>query len=536
MNTRLQVEHPVTEAITGLDLVEWQLRVAAGEPLPLQAGPAADPRPCDRGAHLRREPGRQLPARHRHAARSTAAAGAPALPARRAVRIDDGVREGDAITPYYDSMIAKLIVLGRHARAGAGAARRGAGADAHRRAAHQRAVPAPRAAQPTRSPQADLDTALIERERAVLFDQRAAGPAAGGRRRRSRTTLLAEAALRRRRPLVAAATAGARMAARCGRFDLEFRGEPHDGRRCATCTTARCTLRVGDAPGRWRSAAFPLGRASTLHARRASAGRSHVYAERRDGARVRAPTARRRSSPIDPLAHAGEAHAEGGRLTAPMPGKVIVLRRQGRRRVSKRPAAGGDGGDEDGAHHRRAARRHGRGTALRAGRPGRPKAASCCALQPDRPGAASSASADAAAVHASHAHHRLPHRQPPRTLDRRPARRAARRRGRGLGAGRAAGRPRRGLGAAAAVARRAAGPARAVQHRRRRRRAAQAAPAAADARGAARRRRHGGADGRVRLPCADPPLPRVRRLRGRGARRRAGASAGRARARTSRSA
>lgn len=104
MNTRLQVEHPVTEMISGLDLVEWQFRVAAGEALPLAQddietrGCAIETRICAENpaegfipatgviAHLR------FPQQDAH------------------TRIDSGVREGDRVSSYYDSLLAKLIV------------------------------------------------------------------------------------------------------------------------------------------------------------------------------------------------------------------------------------------------------------------------------------------------------------------------------------------------------------------------------------------------------------------------------------------
>jgi 3-methylcrotonyl-CoA carboxylase alpha subunit len=105
MNTRLQVEHPVTEETLGLDLVEWQLRVAAGEALAAAAGSDSRARSCDRSAPLCGRSRSELPARLRQAAH------AETLPApSRHVRLDGGVVEGDTVTIFYDPMIAKLIV------------------------------------------------------------------------------------------------------------------------------------------------------------------------------------------------------------------------------------------------------------------------------------------------------------------------------------------------------------------------------------------------------------------------------------------
>ncbi len=162
MNTRLQVEHPVTEMITGQDLVEWQLRVAAGQPLPLRQEQLA----------IR---GHALEARIYAEAASKGFLPATGPLVRLAppaetlnVRVDTGVEQGDAITPYYDPMIAKLIVWDE-TRDAALARMRKALADYQVAGLTtnidflSRLVACPAFAG------ADLDTGLIERQKDFLF-------------------------------------------------------------------------------------------------------------------------------------------------------------------------------------------------------------------------------------------------------------------------------------------------------------------------------------------------------------------------------
>ena len=172
MNTRLQVEHPVSEAISGVDLVEWQLLVAAGLPLPKKQeelainGHAIEARICAENPDNGFLPATGTLFTYQKPEHSTFAINKDSTD----VRIDDGVREGDVISPFYDSMIAKLIV---HAPT-----REQALAKLDRALAQTRIVGLPnnvaflRYILNTKSfSQANLDTALIEREHDELFNQ-----------------------------------------------------------------------------------------------------------------------------------------------------------------------------------------------------------------------------------------------------------------------------------------------------------------------------------------------------------------------------
>jgi 3-methylcrotonyl-CoA carboxylase alpha subunit len=327
MNTRLQVEHPVTEMITGLDLVEWQLRVAAGGRLPLEQtdlranGHAIEARVYaenpDRGflpstgtlVHLRTPPASAF-------AVGTGADGRPA-----AVRIDSGVGEGDAITPYYDPMIAKLIVWGED-RAQAIARMREAltrfevvgpstNVDFLGRLMRCRAFV-----------EADLDTALIERERDAL-GPRTAAPSAQALALAAAAVLTGEAVAAQTDPHEPwAVTDGWRVGAPLSRPLTFTQGET----RHRVLVTYRRDGWVVQAAGASLTLAALRRDGTRLSGR---VGGTHVEASvvLAGGTwHLFTATGWLALGDAAPLAHAGDDDADRvGGLVAPMPGKIIAL-------------------------------------------------------------------------------------------------------------------------------------------------------------------------------------------------------------------
>ena len=125
MNTRIQVEHPVTECVTGIDLIKEQIRIANGGNL-LQAGRYQDDRSCDRMSDQCGDTGAQFYAVSRRITDLH-------LPGGNGIRVDTAVYSGCEVLPYYDSMLAKLIVHGKDRREAVDKMRSASGRNYYRR-------------------------------------------------------------------------------------------------------------------------------------------------------------------------------------------------------------------------------------------------------------------------------------------------------------------------------------------------------------------------------------------------------------------
>ncbi|MFO3706622.1 acetyl/propionyl/methylcrotonyl-CoA carboxylase subunit alpha [Xanthomonas codiaei] len=315
MNTRLQVEHPVTELITGTDLVEWQLRVAAGQALP-------------RRQHELQITGHALEARlyaedaDRGFLPSTGTLRQLQLPAASAhVRLDAGVEQGDTISPYYDPMIAKLIVWDVD-RPAALARMRTALAQVHAVGVTTNSAFLGRLIDTASFAAADLDTGLIEREQAALFPAAVAPDDAWW----CVAAVLVAASLPQPAPDPAdpfspwQAGDGWRIGAHAAqRVQLEAAGERRDlGIR-----------RHGDA---WQ-----VTQADQTHTLRYHAQDQHVRVEvdgrqwqvqaLRDGTTLTLIGAMQRAvfHHHDALVEADQPAHDAGGLTAPMPGRIVSL-------------------------------------------------------------------------------------------------------------------------------------------------------------------------------------------------------------------
>ena len=330
MNTRLQVEHPVTEMITGLDLVEWQLRVAAGEPLPLsQEQLQIDGHALEARIYAEDPAKGFLPSTGRllHLAPPPESAH---------VRVDTGVEQGDEISPYYDPMIAKLIVWDRDRDAALARMRKALAqyrvvGVANNIEFLSRLVTCPAFAK------ADLDTGLIEREQAYLFPDDAPPP--------DEAWLLAALAelLHERAGLAHSADAGSPWSA-------------FDGWRLNGRARRELALKLGERQASVIATAVPPGRGGgwelELHGRSVHAhgelganGRLHAQlGPRRFHAAVVISGERRHvfldghtypMARVNLLAAGGQGDDAHGGLRAPMPGKVIALLAEAGAKVAK---------------------------------------------------------------------------------------------------------------------------------------------------------------------------------------------------------
>ncbi len=332
MNTRLQVEHPVTEMITGQDLVEWQLRVAAGEPLPLTQEQLAIRGHSIEARIYAEDPDRGfLP--------STGRLLHLAPPAESLhVRVDTGVEQGDEITPYYDPMIAKLIVWDR--------TRELALSRMLQALAQYRIVGVannvPFLSRLVASPAftlADLDTGLIERERAFLFP--------GSQEAPDQAYLVAALATLLRED------ERSRSA-----DDVDAGGDPWspwrltDGWRLNSHSERRLVFRHGEVERAvtvaYVEGAYELSLGDMSVAARGELGpngtlRAELAGRRLDASVIAAGPKRHvfldgHSYPlalVDPLYQGGEGQGAEGGLVAPMPGKVIAWLAQPGARVEK---------------------------------------------------------------------------------------------------------------------------------------------------------------------------------------------------------
>ena len=319
MNTRLQVEHPVTEMVTGLDLVEWQLRVAAGEALPLDQ---RNLRLCGHAIEARlyaEDPERGfLP--------QTGTLSGLRFPPADIARVDTGVSRGDRVTSFYDPLIAKIIVWGEDRPAALKRLRRALAETAVLGVVTNLGLLVRVAGHPDFAAAA-IDTGFIERHRDVLL---------AGHRPAPSTALAAAAVARllsRRAAAVAAAARSSDAHSPWARTDgWRLSGEGHQEVVFRDRGENR-TVIARDRAGDWLLEAS--GEVIRAFGERLSDGTLTVVL---GGVRGRATVLDRGSVTAvflagenwqliegDPLAvHEGHDPA-AGRLTAPMPGRVTQL-------------------------------------------------------------------------------------------------------------------------------------------------------------------------------------------------------------------